>query len=268
MPALTVPAHALSLRPEAPSATLPRMALKPCQGCGKEVDTTAKTCPGCGRPNPAVSDAAKINRIASGVLVAALAFGGFVFFGRSGCGKDEAPAVAVQTERAAAVASTLPVAAPDRARSTLSTSIAVFQGDQLFECIDIEMGFPTPDGGVDMKKEGEALVGIVNALSMQKKASGTKLTGVCGEQFKDRHPFGVCLWDQRADETTFFKARRASFAFDDVFLSDAGMKNCIGSRGRWSAVSRDSDEYTQAKLQHDLGGLQRELAKARRGIDQ
>lgn len=28
------------------------MALKPCQGCGREVDQTAKACPGCGRPNP------------------------------------------------------------------------------------------------------------------------------------------------------------------------------------------------------------------------
>lgn len=36
------------------------MALKPCQGCGKQVDTTAKACPGCGRPNPTVSGYAKL----------------------------------------------------------------------------------------------------------------------------------------------------------------------------------------------------------------
>lgn len=28
------------------------MALKPCQGCGREVDETAVACPGCGRPKP------------------------------------------------------------------------------------------------------------------------------------------------------------------------------------------------------------------------
>lgn len=28
------------------------MALKPCQGCGRQVDETAAACPGCGRPKP------------------------------------------------------------------------------------------------------------------------------------------------------------------------------------------------------------------------
>jgi hypothetical protein len=31
--------------------------LVPCQGCGREIDTTAKACPGCGRPDPAVASA-------------------------------------------------------------------------------------------------------------------------------------------------------------------------------------------------------------------
>jgi hypothetical protein len=48
------------------------MALKPCQGCGKQVDTTAKTCPGCGRPNPASSGAL---RLFGGFFVATLVLG-------------------------------------------------------------------------------------------------------------------------------------------------------------------------------------------------
>ena len=42
------------------------MPLKPCQGCGKEVDTTAKACPHCGRPSPTGLSGAGV----VGVLVA------------------------------------------------------------------------------------------------------------------------------------------------------------------------------------------------------
>jgi hypothetical protein len=38
------------------------MSLKPCQGCGREVDTTAAACPGCGRPSPTVSGGSKVAR--------------------------------------------------------------------------------------------------------------------------------------------------------------------------------------------------------------
>lgn len=36
------------------------MALKPCNGCGRQVDTTAKACPGCGRPNPTGHGAGRV----------------------------------------------------------------------------------------------------------------------------------------------------------------------------------------------------------------
>jgi hypothetical protein len=36
------------------------MALKPCKGCKKEVDTTAKACPNCGRPSPTASGCGQV----------------------------------------------------------------------------------------------------------------------------------------------------------------------------------------------------------------
>lgn len=44
------------------------MALKPCQGCKTEVDTTAKSCPKCGRPDPAALPTSKIWKIVLPVL--------------------------------------------------------------------------------------------------------------------------------------------------------------------------------------------------------
>lgn len=41
------------------------MALKPCHGCNAQVDTTARICPHCGRPNPTAS---KKLKLVAGVL--------------------------------------------------------------------------------------------------------------------------------------------------------------------------------------------------------
>lgn len=58
------------------------MALRPCKGCKKEVDATAKACPHCGRPNPTTSDAVKaIGGLAVLGVVAFFVFGDHSLFG-------------------------------------------------------------------------------------------------------------------------------------------------------------------------------------------
>jgi len=47
------------------------MALKPCQGCQTQVDTTAKVCPKCGRPNPAKTPTSKLWTIGIPIFVMA-----------------------------------------------------------------------------------------------------------------------------------------------------------------------------------------------------
>ena len=44
------------------------MALKPCTGCGRRIDTTARKCPGCGRLLPTTPNALK--GFAAAILVA------------------------------------------------------------------------------------------------------------------------------------------------------------------------------------------------------
>lgn len=45
------------------------MALLPCKGCGNPVDSSAKTCPKCGRSHPATGNGAKIALTLTTIIV-------------------------------------------------------------------------------------------------------------------------------------------------------------------------------------------------------
>lgn len=56
-----------------------QMGLKPCRGCGREVDPGAKTCPGCGRSNPAVGRGSML--VAGALAIGLCWWGGSKIFG-------------------------------------------------------------------------------------------------------------------------------------------------------------------------------------------
>jgi hypothetical protein len=77
------------------------MALKPCQGCKKEVDTSARACPNCGRPNPTAAPLSlrRILKLVVGTAVGAVVLP-FLLVGlskscESPAGKDQAARPAV-----------------------------------------------------------------------------------------------------------------------------------------------------------------------------
>lgn len=60
------------------------MALSKCVECGKEVSTTAKTCPSCGNPEPTLTGKAKQNKKDEYIgFIILLVIGGAVL---KGCG--------------------------------------------------------------------------------------------------------------------------------------------------------------------------------------
>jgi hypothetical protein len=237
------------------------LVLKPCQGCGREVDSTAKACPGCGRPNPAGASVGR-GRVWGGVAVGLLLVVGFVFVGRSKFKKNSDEA-----NTTFAAPSTAPEAPPEAPRARFSESVASFNSDQLFECIDILVDFPFPDGGIDATKKDKFMELVEKSVFKNGLGKSTKLAVSCDDQFSDRHPFATCLIEHQWNPL-HFSVDIKNYSFKEVFLSDAMMKSCIEGGGRWKGISRDSSDYRHAKLQFDMNSARTFMDKAARSLNE
>jgi hypothetical protein len=74
------------------------MALRPCQGCGKQVDTTAAACPGCGRPKPTAVPLGLGWRVASWALIGVAV----VFMVKTCASSDDEPSSSAAPSRPSA----------------------------------------------------------------------------------------------------------------------------------------------------------------------
>jgi hypothetical protein len=246
------------------------MALKPCNGCGKEVDETARSCPNCGRPNPARSNAMKGRAAAIAVaLVALFAIGGFQTFRSFGKHGER------ETSESTTAPSSADVATEDRSIQ-LSSACAVFEGDQLDECIDLNFRAEASGtvGSVDWRQRAEKTFATFKAKIFGQKSGAKKVIKLeksCAEQFSDRKPFATCTTPQipypgdagAADNVTgALQLRSNRYMFETVFLSDGAMKECLGVGWKWEAVSRDSDEFRMAQLQDSTAKARKLLGKA------
>lgn len=241
------------------------MGLTPCNGCGKEVDETARSCPNCGRPNPARSNSMKGRAAAIAVaLVALFAIGGFQTF-RS-FGKRRSP------ETGEATADTPSTGVTTEAQSIQFNSARVaFEGDQLDECVDFNIRMTATGTGVpaDWREQAKKTFAALSA-SMSKTKPGEKKTieisKSCAEQFSDRKPFATCTIPPKQENAnqvfSEMHLRGARYMFETVFLSDGAMKECLGAGGKWEAVSRDSDEFRMAQLQDSTAKARKLLGKA------
>jgi hypothetical protein len=237
------------------------MALKPCNGCGKEVDETARSCPNCGRPNPAKSNAAKgrAGAIAT-VLVVLFAIGGFQIFRSFGKKSSQGP-----SESTAVV--------PSAGMETLKSARVHFEGDQLDECVDLDFRMTAPATPPANWHEiaHKILAFTLNQSAEKAGKPGAKKTidlqKSCAEQFSDRKPFATCTMTRRieVDQGTIdMEGRSHRYLFETVFLSDAAMKECLGVGAKWDSMSRDSDEFRMAQLQDSTTKARKLLGKALR----
>lgn len=149
-------------------------------------------------------------------------------------------------------------------------SIAGFQDNLLRECDDVE--FPhlvtLPDGGVFSPIAG-----------MQAKAKAKDpndrdhivLTTSCVEQFRDRTPMAFCTWGndpqtwKHGDYKT--RGRIAWYFYEEVFKSDAHMQECLSHwHGKWQALPKDSNEFSEAEADYHLRKLEKDQAKLQKLI--
>jgi len=239
------------------------MALKPCNGCGKEVDETARSCPNCGRPDPAKAAKGRSGGVVAAVIVVS-AIGGFQIF-RS-LGKHGAQA----TSEATAAAPSARVAAEDRSIQMRATR-ASFNRDQLDECVDINARMTVTGTGApaDWREQAKKKFAAVTASLFKPKPGDKKtieLEKSCAEQFSDRKPFAACTAapasQSDAIHSVELQIRNNWYMFETVFLSDGAMRECLSQGSKWEAVSRDSDEFRMAQLQDSTAKARKLIGKA------
>jgi hypothetical protein len=241
------------------------MPLKPCNGCGKEVDETARSCPNCGRPNPAKAAKGRSGAVATALIVV-LAIGGLQALRSSWKHGSHA------TKEATTAAPSTRAATDDRSIQ-ITAARAKFNGDQLDECVDLNARITAIGTSVaaDWRQKAEKGFATVMA-SMFKPKPGDKKTieleKSCADQFRDRKPFATCTAaaDRRSDAIHSVEVQIQSnrYMFETVFLSDGAMKECLSEGSKWEAVSRDSDEFRMAQLQDSTAKARKLLGKAMR----
>lgn len=141
-------------------------------------------------------------------------------------------------------------------------SVAHFEKDQIFECLDIAVDIPPPpDAGADWTPSEDILGRTLKAMAK----NSTKISKTCAEQFADRTVLASCTMKQngKTDAGTSASATITAhfYNFEDVGNDDAQMKDCLKGGGDWQAISRDSVEWKKAKLEHSRKGLHK-AAKA------
>ena len=142
---------------------------------------------------------------------------------------------------------------------------ASFVKDRLSECIDSRMHVRVPDdAGVNWAPKKDPTEAAFKELKM------TRLNKSCGDQFSDRTALAVCVISNAhdpdadggsANTNVRVEMTDAYFDYQAVVEDDAYMKQCLDMGGDWKALSRDSDEFRRAKLEHDTANLRKLTGK-------
>lgn len=105
--------------------------------------------------------------------------------------------------------------------------------------------------GVDAGKDplGSETTGVSNK-------EATRLSEKCRATFTDRILLATCNIDQ-ADAGTSMHMTVGYYDFGDISGSDKQMAECLSSKGKWRAISRDSKEWQKAKFEYDRRNLRR-----------
>lgn len=172
-----------------------------------------------------------------------------------------APAAATKTE---------PAPPEPPARSVL-LSFAAFRKDSLAECNEFYVDGP-PKPGSNLGAAGDAIWKTVVQPQIQKNATVTRLTKTCGEQFEDRKPYGACYgmkpaWANGDGGASLIRVDLYHFSFEAVFKSDWAMRECLQIGGDWKALSRESERFKRADLDHGLDTAQKNFDKAQQNTD-
>lgn len=161
---------------------------------------------------------------------------------------------------AAAPAAVAPVAPPPTpARSTSTAHIAVFRGDDLTQCLDVE-GSAEPSRADRLSAAIERLTAGLQG-DVQPPESVVRLQRPCSASFADRTALGTCTRTIGAAAEPVSMVLREAFYTVAVLRSDAQMRDCLSDGGDWVAVRRDSPEARRIEAEADLRDATEDLRR-------
>lgn len=203
-----------------------------------------------------------------------------------GCKKKPEAGRAGSVETTSASAS-VPMPAPSQpvAAATdrlLGSSVAAFDGDRLVACLDVAMT-PEPferlmamaqsagklDAGSDAQflldddvrgylNAQDTMIGSVlndvygkgTASALRPRGKPTPIGKPCRQQFSSRTVIASCAVSARLQHDAGFDWRLgAEFLYFDALAGDGAMKGCLGAKGNWEELPKDSAAFLHEK--HD-----------------
>ena len=168
---------------------------------------------------------------------------------------------------AAAPTAPKPEPPPKTDKVNIQLSFAAFDGNDMQSCIDVNTAFDRRDGmALDRAVEERAIESMIFGDKKKGKPSKvTRLKQPCINQFGDRTAFATCRF-RIGDDAGHAEMRVVSsiYSFRAAFGDDRAMRGCLEVGGDWAAIPRNSPEFQQARLHHDMGSLRRMVDKAAR----
>lgn len=162
-------------------------------------------------------------------------------------------------------------------------SFAAFRNDRLDECSDFEIrrmpGDNTQkrDAGFKSKAEADAMAiqlgdSLWKAMEPNRKklsAATTRLAQPCRQQFADRPPFGTCSMRQLLkDKIPNLVTRTLHYSYEDVYKSDAMMRECLEAGAHWDSLPRTSRAVRETEMDRTGDELQHNVDELRKAGDE
>jgi hypothetical protein len=122
--------------------------------------------------------------------------------------------------------------------------VAVFEGDELDECLDFRLRI---EGVSDPVKRAEIEKADVGDLAKELGDGAVPIGAPCERQFGDREALAKCVHFQPG-ENGLLSIVASYYRYETVGKSDREMRSCLGEGGKWTAVDRDSRTWRRAKL--------------------
>jgi hypothetical protein len=173
-----------------------------------------------------------------------------------GCSKHEAPQPAPALPPLVADAETPTISVKDLPAEkpyVYTTTLAHFDKDQLFECVDFAVTMPAyVDAGADP----------LGSLHKSMATGVKRIEQPCEVAFQDRTVLASCARSETGDAGKSVEVTAHFYRFEDVGLSDQQMSDCLDAKARWSAIARDSQEWRRAKLDYDDRRLHKAIDRA------
>lgn len=182
-----------------------------------------------------------------------------------GCGSGDGgppPTVSTALGPPGAIPPPEPTAAPVT-RLTRSGSFVDFADETLTLCMDWRVEIHRAEGfSTEQQQEFAA------RRPKDPPENAVRVEGTCATEVGDRRPLVTCAFPLPEESTEVNSARLLInyYDFETGFGSDLEMRGCSQGGGRWNTISRDSDEFRDARRVQSRRRLEQAADRSQRWL--